>query len=119
MSRVDLKFPEDEPLIREIHLRLKKHHLGKANAVTGPKIVEGLRRSGFLKVTEEKLRKVTNYLNTQQIETVSCGNGYFFAETVAEIDEYTESLESRRRGIQNRINGLSKRKRYLQEVSNA
>lgn len=100
-----VKLPEDMPVITEVYTRLRNHHTGKDKSVVGPIIVKGLASSGF-QISEPKLRAIVNYLNSNGVEVIGLGKGYFFAETIQEIEQGIESCRNREAAIKRKREGL-------------
>ncbi|KAA6303170.1 MAG: hypothetical protein EZS26_000773 [Candidatus Ordinivivax streblomastigis] len=78
-------------------LETKKGHV---NAVTNKYIVATLKVSYNL--NEARVRKIINHIRTNDIipGLIATSDGYFIAETEAELLEYEESLRGREEAIQ-------------------
>lgn len=74
---------------------------GKNNAVTNNAIVDGLRRNLNLSITSARVRKIINHIRINDIVPclIATSNGYYIADTEAELREYEESLLGRESAI--------------------
>ena len=74
---------------------------GKNNAVTNNAIVDGLRRNLSLSITSARVRKIINHIRINDIVPclIATSNGYYIADTEAELREYEESLLGRESAI--------------------
>jgi len=77
---------------------------GKDSAVSADYIANKLRCLG--QNSQPHIRKIIRNAIDDGFLIGSCINGYFIIETAKEFKEYIESLESRKIGIQKRINHL-------------
>ena len=74
---------------------------GKNNAVTNNAIIDGLRRNLNLRITSARVRKIINHIRINDIVPclIATSNGYYIADTEAELREYEESLLGRESAI--------------------
>lgn len=74
---------------------------GKNNAVTNNAIVDGLRCNLNLSITSARVRKIINHIRINDIVPclIATSNGYYIADTEAELREYEESLLGRESAI--------------------
>jgi len=74
---------------------------GKSNAVTNGAIIDGLRRNLNLSITSARVRKIINHIRIHDIVPclIATSNGYYIADTEAELREYEESLLGRESAI--------------------
>lgn len=74
---------------------------GKNNAVTNGAIIDGLRRNLNLSITSARVRKIINHIRINDIVPclIATSNGYYIADTEAELREYEESLLGRESAI--------------------
>ena len=99
------------PAVEKKMMRLVAHglsnHIGRSQAITGREICGKLVGAGFGKITEPRLRKITNFLRSAKILPVMAMNtGYYVSYEKADIEKQIKSLEDRRDAIQCAINGL-------------
>ena len=75
--------------------------VGKAMSVTNKAIIDGMRNNLGLKLTDGRVRKLINHIRTHDLVPclIATSNGYYIAETEAELREYEESLLSRESAI--------------------
>jgi hypothetical protein len=77
-------------------------------AVHGAKICEAITRK-YGKLTEPRLRKITNFLRSAKIlPVIATSKGYYISYDKNEIEKQIKSLEQRVAGIQTAIDGLKK-----------
>lgn len=86
----------------------------KENPVKAPAIVKGLNsffksRMVGIKMTEARLRKMTNYIRSNAIlPLIATSNGYYVSYDETEIADQIRSMEERANSIRNAANGLRK-----------
>lgn len=77
-----------------------------ADAVHGARICEAV-SAKYGKLTEPRLRKITNFLRSAKILPVmATSRGYYISYDKAEIQTQIESLQQRQEAIQQAIDGL-------------
>ena len=91
-------------------LRTKK---GRDSAVTNRYIVNTLR--GSCNLSEARVRKIINHIRTNDIipGLIATSEGYFIAETEAELSEYEESLKGREDAIRAVRLAIARQRRIL------
>ena len=74
--------------------------IGKENAVTNKKMVEGLKKHG-IKTSGARLRKIIHYIRIKGLieRLVATSNGYYISNNIDELDNYIESLVQRSESI--------------------
>ena len=84
------------PIVRGLMTKRSKN-----NAVTNNAIVDGLRRNLNLSITSARVRKIINHIRINDIVPclIATSNGYYIADTEAELREYEESLLGRESAI--------------------
>lgn len=92
-----------------------KTKIGKANAVTNKFIISRLR--GSYKVDAARIRKVINYIRTNDLlpGLIATSEGYFLATTEGELLEYEESLKGREEAIKAVRLSIARQRRILYE----
>jgi hypothetical protein len=92
--------------------QIKKHHLGKDNAITIRDLISELL---FLKCTQyyssRQIRKTLRELNLEEVPILTSIHpplGVYWASSESEIEEYLANLGSRARAIHQRMAALSK-----------
>ena len=83
-----------------IRSHLRTHCLGRKRAASSLSLETTLEISG------NKLRKQVNALRREGVPIASSGEGYFYAETAAEVYGTIRSLQKMRRGLDAAIAGL-------------
>ena len=84
---------------------LKAYHTGEAQAVTSRELETVFRIRGPC------LRKAVNRLRGDGVPICSCDSGYYYAETVEELDHTIRQLFSRIKRILHAVLGLKKARR--------
>lgn len=71
-------------------------HLGKDNAVTSTRMIQGFANMGF-KVTGSRIRKMINHIRHNNLVPclISANNGYYIATSHIELADYVRGLMSR------------------------
>lgn len=87
---------------------LKDYHTGQEKAITKRELVTALG------IDERDVRQFTNTLRTFGTPICSCQRGYFYGETVAEIDSTIFTMSSRIREMQKAVNGLKDSRKSLE-----
>ena len=74
---------------------------GKKHIVTADQIIDGLKRQFNVEFQESRVRKMIQYirLNNMVIGLIATSKGYFVAESIAEIEDWIDSLKSRENAI--------------------
>ena len=83
-----------------VYAYLEGNCRGKRRAVTSQRLEQKLNISG------NEIRKQVNALRREAEPIASNGDGYFYAETAAEVYATIRSLEKMRRGLDAAITGL-------------
>jgi hypothetical protein len=93
-------------------LEVKKGH---ANAVTNKHIVFSLNTN--YKISEARVRKIINHIRTNDLVPglIATSEGYFIAETEAELLEYEDSLKGREDAIREVRLSIARQRRILYE----
>ena len=75
--------------------------VGKAMSVTNKAIIDGMNRNLGLKITDARVRKLINHIRVHDLVPclIATSNGYYIAESEAELREYEESLLGRESAI--------------------
>jgi len=91
---------------------LKTKH-GHMTAVTNKEIVNALK--GSCKLSEARVRKIINHIRTNDLVPglIATSEGYFIAETEAELIEYEESLKGREDAIRQVRLSIARQRRIL------
>ena len=86
------------------------HHIGKENAVTNSVICEKMNNKGYEKVTEARVRKIINYIRTNNIvpRLMASGSGYYITNNPSELKDYISSLKGRKEAIEGVICAVQK-----------
>jgi len=86
---------------------------GQANAVTNKNIVSALKDN--YKLSEARVRKIINHIRTNDLipGLIATSEGYFIAETEAELLEYEESLKGREDAIREVRLAIARQRRIL------
>lgn len=104
------------PLIRGLQTKVGKEH-----SVTNKSIIEGMNRNLGLKMTDARVRKLINHIRVHDLVPclIATSQGYYIAESEAELREYEESLLGRESAIrQVRLSIQRQRQRkYSQQTS--
>lgn len=89
--------------------------VGKANAVTNKHIVNSLKAS--YKISDARVRKIINHIRIKDLVPglIATSDGYFIAETEAELIEYEESLKGREDAIRAVRESIARQRRKLYE----
>jgi len=65
--------------------------------------------ANYSKLTEPRLRKITNFLRSEKIlPVIATSKGYYISYDKEEIQKQIDSLTQRKEAIENAINGLKK-----------
>lgn len=93
-------------------LRTKK---GRDSAITNRYIVNALR--GSCKLSEARVRKIINHIRTNDLipGLIATSEGYFIAESEAELLEYEQSLKGREDAIRAVRLSIARQRRILYE----
>lgn len=86
------------------------NHIGKENAVTNATICEKMNDKGYEKVSEARVRKIINYIRTNNLvpRLMASGNGYYITNNSDELKDYIESLIGRKEAIEGVICAVQK-----------
>jgi len=86
---------------------------GRVNAVTNKYIVSVLK--GNYNLNEVRVRKIINHIRTNDLipGLIATSEGYFIAETEAELLEYEESLKGREDAIKEVREAIARQRRIL------
>lgn len=77
-------------------------------SILGKNICKAITKN-YSKLTEPRLRKITNFLRSAKIlPVIATSKGYYISYNKDEINKQIESLEQRRDAIQTAIDGLKK-----------
>ena len=91
----------DETICKQIY-EIMQVHKGKDNAITAKKISSMLNFP--MEDTQSLCRTyIAKVMDIFEIPIIGCAKGYFIASTKEEVDEYTDTMQSRISGIQNTI----------------
>lgn len=90
--------------------------VGKENAVTNPKMIEGINRVYGVKLSEPQVRKIIAYIRENDLlpGLVATQKGYYVSNDPEEIKEYIESLKAREAGFRAAIQSME---RFLIRIS--
>ncbi len=90
---------------------------GHDRAVTNGYIVATLKSE--YKITEARVRKIINHIRTHDLVPglIATSEGYFIAETEAELVEYEESLKGREDAIREVRQSIARQRRILYETA--
>ncbi len=90
---------------------------GHNRAVKNGDIVRALRPN--YKITEARVRKIINHIRTHDLVPglIATSDGYFIAETEAELIEYEESLKGRENAICEVRRSIARQRRMLYEAA--
>jgi hypothetical protein len=91
--------------------------LGHDRAVTNGYIVATLKPT--YKISEARVRKIINHIRTHDLVPglIATSEGYFIAETEAELVEYEESLKGREDAIREVRQSIARQRRILYEAA--
>ena len=86
---------------------------GRASAVTNKYIISALKDSYSL--NEARVRKIINHIRTNDLipGLIATSEGYFIAETEAELLEYEESLQGREDAIRSVRLAIARQRRSI------
>ena len=86
------------------------NHIGKENAVTNSVICEKMNDKGFEKVSEARVRKIINYIRTNNLvpRLMASGSGYYITNNPNELKDYISSLKGRKEAIEGVISAVQK-----------
>lgn len=101
----DLKQKEID-IALEIFYRIRKHHVGKNNAVKSSRIVKSYNEKNDLKLTGVKIRKMINWLRSGGLVVCGSEKGYYYPENKTDLQKSIKSLTQRVNQIQRSIKGL-------------
>lgn len=87
---------------------------GKANAVTGKQIIEGLRSHG-LKVNTKSMIMLINYIRTNDLieGLMASGTGYYIANSELELAVYEAGLFGREQSLKNLRLSMQRQRRKM------
>lgn len=90
---------------------------GRGKAVKNSDIVRALRQS--YKISDARVRKIINHIRTNDLipGLIATSEGYFIAETEAELLEYEESLKGRENAICEVRRSIARQRRMLYEAA--
>jgi len=90
---------------------------GHDQAVTNGYIVATLKPT--YKISEARVRKIINHIRTHDLVPglIATSEGYFIAETEAELIEYEESLKGREDAIREVRQSIARQRRILYEAA--
>ena len=74
-----------------------KTKIGKANAITNPKMIQALKSHGYDKISEPRIRKIINYIRIQGliINLIASNKGYWIEEDINERRKYVQGVKQR------------------------
>lgn len=89
--------------------------IGRENAVTNKHIVNTLK--GSYKLNDARVRKIINHIRTNDLipGLIATSDGYFIAQSEAELLEYEESLKGREDAIRAVRLSIARQRRILYE----
>ena len=78
-----------------------KQKPGRENLVTNQQMLTGLNKAFGLNLSEPRIRKIIQFIRINNIlpGLIGISRGYYFTESVDEIESWIESMEERERSI--------------------
>jgi hypothetical protein len=71
--------------------------VGKENAVTNSEMIKGLKKFGYEKLSEPRIRKIINFIRIQGliINLIASSKGYWIEQDIEERRKYVQGVKQR------------------------
>lgn len=94
-----------------------KVKIGKENAVTNKHIVTMLQKVRY-KISDTRVRKLINHIRINDLvpALIATSDGYYIAQTEAELLEYEESLKGREDAIRTVRQSIERQRKFFNRV---
>lgn len=86
---------EEKQISAFIGKAIRQYYVGKKNAVSSTRIIQGYQKSKGVKLSSRRIRKMVNYLRSQGVPIAASGDGYYYPATSDELYAYQQTLMQR------------------------